>query len=188
VAGVDEAGRGPLAGPVVAAAVVLAPGRIPPGLNDSKKLTPEARARAFERIAEEAASIGVGISSPDTIDRVNILQASLIAMKHAVSSLEVEPDCIIVDGRQVPEVDIPALAVVKGDSRCASVAAASIVAKVIRDRIMESMDFIYPGFCFSQNKGYGTSAHLEALRTYGPTRIHRYSFEPVERALGVSDG
>jgi ribonuclease HII len=188
VAGVDEAGRGPLAGPVVAAAVVLAPGRIPQTLDDSKKLSPEARARAFEEIADLAVSIGVGISSPDTIDRLNILQASLLAMKHAIASLEVEPDCIIVDGRQVPDVDIPALAVVRGDSRCASVAAASIVAKVVRDRIMETMDFLYPSYCFSRNKGYGTSAHLEALRMYGPTRIHRFSFEPVERSLGVSDG
>jgi ribonuclease HII len=188
VAGVDEAGRGPLAGPVVAAAVVLSPENIPTGLDDSKKLTADARARAFDRIAREAVSIGVGLASPDTIDRVNILQASLIAMRRALESLDVRADCIIVDGRQVPEVDVPALAVVRGDSRCASVAAASIVAKVIRDRIMEAMDSIYPSYCFSQNKGYGTSAHLEALRTYGPTRIHRYSYEPVERSLGVSDG
>lgn len=188
MAGVDEAGRGPLAGPVVAAAVVLSPGRIPQTIDDSKKLSPDARAHAFEEIADLAVSIGVGISSPDTIDRVNILQASLLAMKRAVDSLEVRPDCIIVDGRQVPDVDIPALAVVKGDSRCASVAAASIVAKVIRDRIMESMDFLYPMYRFSKNKGYGTTAHLEALRTHGPTSLHRFSFEPVERSLGVSDG
>lgn len=188
MAGVDEAGRGPLAGPVVAAAVVLSPENIPTGLDDSKKLTPDARVRAFDEIAREAVSIGLGLASPDTIDRVNILQASLIAMRRAVESLDVRADCIIVDGRQVPEVDVPALAVVRGDSRCASVAAASIVAKVVRDRIMEAMDSIYPSYCFSQNKGYGTSAHLEALRTYGPTRIHRYSFEPVERSLGVTDG
>ena len=188
MAGVDEAGRGPLAGPVVAAAVVLSPGNVPSGIADSKKLSPEARARSFEAIAESAVSIGVGISSPDAIDRMNILEASLLAMKRAVDSLEVAPDCIIVDGRQVPDVDVPAMAVVRGDSRCASVAAASIVAKVVRDRIMEELDCLYPRYCFSRNKGYATSAHLEALRTHGPTRIHRFSFRPVERSLGVTDG
>lgn len=188
IAGVDEAGRGPLAGPVVAAAVVLAPEKIPPGIDDSKKLSPQARARAFEQIADLAVSIGVGISSPDAIDRMNILEASLLAMKQAVDSLNVKPDCIIVDGRQVPDVSVPALAVVQGDARCVSVAAASIVAKVIRDRIMDELDAAYPCYCFSQNKGYCTRAHLEALRTYGPTRVHRFSFEPVERSLGVSDG
>jgi ribonuclease HII len=188
VAGVDEAGRGPLAGPVVAAAVVLSPHKIPPGIDDSKKLSPEARARAFEQIADSAAYIGVGISSPDAIDRMNILEASLLAMKQAIDSLEVEPDCIIVDGRQVPDVNIPALAIVQGDARCVSVAAASIVAKVVRDGIMGELDAAYPCYCFGQNKGYCTSAHLKALRKYGPTRVHRFSFEPVERSLGVSDG
>jgi ribonuclease HII len=187
VAGVDEAGRGPLAGPVVAAAVILSPDRIPSGVDDSKKLTARARARAFIEITDLAVSVGVGISSPGTIDRVNILEASLLAMKHAVLSLEVTPDFIIVDGRQVPDVDVPALAVVRGDSRCVSVAAASIVAKVVRDRIMEELDAVYPCYCFSRNKGYGTSAHLEALRTHGPTRMHRFSFGPVERSLGAPD-
>ena len=187
MAGVDEAGRGPLAGPVVAAAVILSPGNIPAGIDDSKKLTARARARAFEEIADAAVSMAVGISSPGTIDRVNILQASLLAMKQAVDSLEVRPGCIIVDGRQVPEVDIPALAVVRGDSRSVSVAAASIVAKVVRDRIMEELHAVYPCYCFSSNKGYGTSEHLEALRTLGPTRMHRFSFEPVERSLGAPD-
>jgi ribonuclease HII len=187
VAGVDEAGRGPLAGPVVAAAVILSPDRIPSGIDDSKKLTARARARAFVEIADLAVSVGVGISSPGTIDRVNILEASLLAMKNAVESLDLRPDCIIVDGRQVPDVDIPALAVVRGDSRCVSVAAASIVAKVVRDRIMEEVDALYPCYCFSQNKGYGTRAHLDALKIHGPTSMHRFSFGPVERSLGAAD-
>jgi len=173
---------------VVAAAVVLSPDRIPAGLDDSKRLSPGARARAFEEITDLAVSVGVGISSPGTIDRVNILEASLLAMKDAISTLGVEPDCIIVDGRQVPDVDVPALAVVRGDSRCVSVAAASIVAKVVRDRMMEQLDLVYPGYCFGRNKGYGTSAHLAALREHGPTRVHRFSFEPVERSLGVGHG
>ncbi len=187
VAGVDEAGRGPLAGPVVAAAVILSPDGIPPGIDDSKKLSARARARAFEEIAGMAVSMGVGISSPGAIDRMNILQASLHAMRRAVESLDVRPDCIIVDGRQVPDIDVPALAVVRGDSRCASVAAASIVAKVVRDRIMEELDAVYPCYCFRQNKGYGTSAHLDALRIHGPTRVHRFTFGPVERSLGAAD-
>ena len=187
MAGVDEAGRGPLAGPVVAAAVILSPGSIPPGIDDSKKLTAGARARAFDQIADMAVSIGVGISSPGTIDRVNILEASLLAMKQAVLSLDLRPDCVIVDGRQVPDLEMPALAVVRGDSRSASVAAASIVAKVVRDRMMEDLDAVYPCYCFSRNKGYGTSAHLEALRIHGPTRMHRFSFEPVERSLGAQN-
>jgi ribonuclease HII len=185
VAGVDEAGRGPLAGPVVAAAVILSPEDIPPGIDDSKKLTCETRVRVFDALAERAVAVGIGIASADTIDRINILEASLLAMKEAVEALEVEPDCIIVDGRQVPEVDVPAMAVVKGDSRCVSVAAASIVAKVVRDRMMEELDIVYPHFSFGRNKGYATTGHLEALRVYGPTRVHRFSFEPVERSLGA---
>ena len=187
MAGVDEAGRGPLAGPVVAAAVILCPHNMPSGIDDSKKLSPEQRARIFDEIHQAALSVGIGISSPGIIDRINILEATLLAMKQAVESLTVEPDCIIVDGRQVPDVDVPAMAVVRGDSRCASVAAASIVAKVERDRIMQEMDALYPCYFFGRNKGYATPAHLEALRAHGPTSIHRFSFEPVERSLGVSD-
>jgi len=173
---------------VVAAAVVLSPAGIPQGIDDSKKLTADLRAGLFHEIVNSAVSVGLGISSPDTIDRVNILEASLIAMADAIDSLEVVPDCVIVDGRQVPDVDVPALAVVRGDSRCVSVAAASIIAKVVRDGIMDQLDLIYPRYCFRRNKGYQTSSHLQALRAFGPTRVHRFSFEPVERSLGVSDG
>jgi ribonuclease HII len=185
IAGVDEAGRGPLAGPVVASAVILKPDHVPCGIRDSKQLTPRRRESLYEEIRSSAVSIGIGIVSARAIDRVNILEASLWAMTEAVQSLRVRCDCAIVDGNSLPDLPIPVIAVVKGDSRCISVAAASIVAKVTRDRLMECMDVLYPRYYFRSNKGYGTRYHLEALRKYGPTRIHRVSFEPVLNAFGV---
>jgi ribonuclease HII len=184
VAGVDEAGRGPLAGPVVAAAVILDPDHLPGGVRDSKTLTAARRLRIFTQIKKSAVAVGVGIVSAHAIDRVNILEASKWAMTEAVESLKTRCDCVIVDGRALPEMAVPVVGIVKGDARCVSVAAASIVAKVTRDRLMETMDLLYPRYSFRSNKGYGTRVHIEALKKFGPTRIHRFSFEPVANALG----
>lgn len=185
IAGVDEAGRGPLAGPVVASAVILRPDHVPSGIRDSKQLTPLQREHLYEKIRASALAIGIGIVSARAIDRVNILEATMWAMTEALHSLRVRCDCAIVDGNALPELPIPVIAVVKGDSRCISVAAASVVAKVTRDRLMECMDVLYPRYYFRSNKGYGTRHHLEALKKYGPTRIHRLSFEPVMSAFEV---
>lgn len=177
VAGVDEVGRGPLAGPVVAAAVILPPDFFLPGLNDSKKLAPEKREWLYERIRSQAVAYGVGLADPEFIDRHNILQATFWAMTQAVRQLAVRPDLILVDGgftiRQLP---FPQRAVVKGDALSASIAAASILAKVTRDRLMVEYDRLFPQYGFAENKGYGTAAHLAALSRYGPCPLHRRSF------------
>lgn len=183
IAGVDEAGRGPLAGPVVASAVVLEPSGVPLGIGDSKRLSVGQRLRLCEEIRRSAISIGIGVVSARAIDKVNILEATRWAMTQAVLSLEVECACVVVDGRALPDVHVPVVGVVKGDARCVSIAAASIVAKVTRDRLMERMHVLYPRYRFADNKGYGTRHHIEALRRYGPTRIHRLSFEPVLNAF-----
>jgi len=185
VAGVDEAGRGPLAGPVVASAVILSAGRIPPGIRDSKQLSALARARVFDEILAAALAVGVGVVPPEVIDHANIVRATLEAMAKAVRSLRVRPDCVVVDGRDLPDLPVPVIGLIKGDARCVSVAAASIVAKVTRDHIMLVMDTVYPQYFFARNKGYGTRDHIEALRLHGPTRIHRFSFEPVSASLGA---
>jgi ribonuclease HII len=184
IAGIDEAGRGPLAGPVVAAAVILRRDAIPEGIRDSKTLAPQRRTDVCRAIEASALSIGIGIVSPEAIDRFDILKATLWAMAEAVESLGRQPDCAIVDGNALPDLGMPAVAVVGGDTRCLSVAAASVIAKVTRDRLMESLDRLYPRYAFVYNKGYGTRAHIEALRRYGPSRVHRLSFEPVLRTLG----
>jgi ribonuclease HII len=183
IAGVDEAGRGPLAGPVVASAVVLRQDDIPDGIRDSKKLTANQRECLYWEITLRALSVGIGIVSAQAIDRINILQATRWAMLEAVQSLKSGCDCAIVDGNVLPDTEMPAIGIVKGDSRCVSVAAASIVAKVTRDRLMDHMHTLYPRYSFRCNKGYGTRAHMEALRRYGPTRIHRLSFGPVLSAF-----
>ena len=180
IVGVDEAGRGPLAGPVVAAAIILDKD-IPGGIRDSKKLTPERRLVLAQALSASAIDIGIGIISPSTIDRVNILEATRLAMEQALKSLHTDFDCVLVDGDSLPDIESPVIGVIKGDARCPSIAAASIIAKVVRDRLMESMDLVYPRYNFKSNKGYGTREHIEALRKYGPSRIHRYSFEPVFR-------
>ncbi len=182
IVGVDEAGRGPLAGPVVAAAIVLAKD-VPRGIADSKKLNYEQRLILAQALSASAVDIGIGIVSPSTIDCINILQATRLAMRQAIQSLRVTFDCVLVDGDSLPEVQTPVIGVIKGDAICQSIAAASIIAKVVRDRLMESMDQVYPRYNFKSNKGYGTREHIEALRRYGPSRIHRYSFEPVCRIL-----
>lgn len=183
VAGVDEVGRGPLAGPVTAAAVVLDPKRIPSGLRDSKELPASERERLFMEIVASA-HVGIAFSSAAEIDRVNIRQATLCAMRRAVEALPVLPDHVLIDGRDVPPgLACAAQAIVKGDSLLASIAAASIVAKVIRDRAMRHIDLRYPVYGFATNVGYPTPEHLDALSRCGPSPFHRLSFAPVRRFL-----
>lgn len=184
MAGVDEAGRGPLAGPVVACAVILDCRKVPQGIDDSKRLSAVRRERLYNEIRSSAVAVGIGVVSAEVIDANNILRATLQAMAEAVGHLDVAPDCVLVDGRSVPCLDMPVVALIDGDARCLSVAAASIVAKVTRDRIMREADKVYPHYLFGRNKGYGTRGHLEALRRYGPTRFHRFSFEPVAALVG----
>ena len=181
VCGVDEAGRGPLAGPVVAAAVILTPARIPEGLNDSKALSPKQRELLLNAIQKKAC-IGIGIAEPEEIDRINILQASLIAMRRAVLALPELPIMALIDGNKLPDLPCEAQAIVKGDSRSLSIAAASIVAKVTRDRLMVEANIRYPGYGLAGHKGYPTKAHIEAINTLGPSPIHRRSFKPVRLA------
>ncbi len=180
VAGVDEAGRGPLAGPVVAAAVVLAPGGRWEGLNDSKQVDPETRAALFARVLNEARAFAWSVVGPRAIDQTDIRRASLEAMRRAVVGLRVAPELVLVDGRDlVPGLPCAQRAIVNGDARMLSIAAASIVAKVVRDRIMDCLDRVWPGYGFARHKGYGTPEHLEALERLGPCPIHRFSFGPV---------
>jgi ribonuclease HII len=182
VAGVDEAGRGPLAGPVVAACVVLPRGFDAAGINDSKQLTEARRERAYERICREAVAVGVAVIHHDTIDTINILRATHVAMRQAILRLEpwAAPSLVLVDGLPVPGLPCPTVrALVKGDALSVSIAAASIVAKVTRDRLMAIMDRRYPGYGFARHKGYSAPAHLLALRHLGPSPIHRRSFAPV---------
>ena len=183
VAGVDEAGRGPLAGPVVAGAVVLKLGQIPIGLDDSKKLGMRARERLFDEIME-IAEVGVGIASVAEIDELNILYASHLAMERAVADLAVVADHALIDGNMVPKgLSCPATALVKGDGRSLSIAAASIIAKVTRDRIMVDLAQQFPGYGWERNAGYPTKAHREALSDLGVTPYHRRSFKPVHNML-----
>jgi len=183
VAGVDEVGRGPLAGDVVAAAVILDPENPIEGLNDSKKLTEKRRDVLFEEIQNKAVSWSVARAGVDEIDTLNILHASMLAMKRAVETLEVSPEHVLVDGNRLPDWAYPAEAVVKGDSRVQAIAAASILAKVTRDREMIALDQTYPGYGFAGHKGYPTKMHMEALDQLGPTPIHRRSFGPVRDKL-----
>jgi ribonuclease HII len=181
VAGIDEAGRGPLAGPVVAAAAIL-PAEFPlTGLNDSKQLPEKVREELFEALTERGTLVcyGVGIAEPAEIDRFNILQATYLAMQRAVSALAVLPEHLLIDGLPTPAFHRPQTAIVDGDAKSRSIAAASIIAKVTRDRIMKNWHNEFPQYDFYQNKGYGTPAHLESLQIHGPCPIHRRSFEPV---------
>ena len=181
VAGVDEAGRGPLAGPVVAAAVIIAPDRRIAGLADSKLLPPERREELHVLIHERALAVGVGIVDHDTIDRVNILQATRAAMREALATLVVAPELVITDFVALAGLPCPQRNLVDGDRRCASVAAASIVAKVTRDRLMRELDARFPAYGFARHKGYATPEHLAALDRWGPCPIHRRSFSGVWR-------
>jgi ribonuclease HII len=176
VAGVDEAGRGPLAGPVVAAAVIFPPGLRIPGVNDSKKLSPARREELFGIIHAEVLAVGVGIVGHVEIDTINILQATYKAMHIALASLAVVPDHILVDGNRFSGTGVPFTAIVDGDACCHAIAAASIIAKVTRDRLMLEFDQLYPGYGFARHRGYGTAAHREAIVRLGPCPIHRRTF------------
>lgn len=183
IAGVDEVGRGPLAGPVVAAAVVLDPQEPIDGLCDSKKLTPSRREKLDVLIREKSLSWSIGRAEVEEIDAINILQASLLAMKRAIESLEIKPDWVLVDGNRLPDIPHKAEAIIKGDSLVPAISAASIIAKVARDREMSELDAIYPGYGLAQHKGYPTKAHLNALLNLGVTSLHRKSFSPVRKLL-----
>lgn len=180
IAGVDEAGRGPLAGPVVAAAVILPEGLLLPGVNDSKKLSGANRERLFDIIMQQALSVGTGFGSHELVDRINILQATRHAMLEAVSKLTPQPDYILIDGITTIASLLPQKTIKKGDSLSLSIAAASIIAKVTRDRLMVEMDAQYPGYGFAGHKGYGSASHLEAIRRFGPCPIHRLTFGGVK--------
>jgi ribonuclease HII len=183
VAGVDEVGRGSLAGPVVAAAVILTEGPEIEGLNDSKQLTPVARERLNDRIRSQAMAIAVAEASVGEIERLNILGASRLAMRRALESLAPPPGFALIDGRDRLPLDLEHAAVIRGDASCACIAAASIVAKVARDRLMQDLDRAFPGYGFAQHKGYGTAEHLEALARRGPCLAHRYTFLPVAQTM-----
>ncbi len=176
ICGVDEAGRGPLSGPVVAAACILPDGFLPTGLDDSKKLSPKKREALFDVIRESAVAYAIASASPEEIDHINILNATMLAMRRAIEALPLSPDFALIDGNAAKDMPLPCKTVVKGDSTSASIAAASILAKVTRDRLCLQDDAAYPAYGFAKHKGYGTKEHMEALRVYGPTPIHRRSF------------
>ena len=181
VCGIDEAGRGPLAGPVCAAAVILSPDWEPEGLDDSKKLTSARREALYEEITKNALGWSVAFASEKEIDEVNILQATFLAMRRALEGLEKKPDFALVDGNRDPGLGIPTRCEIKGDGRYACIAAASVLAKVSRDRLMEQLDAVYPQYGLLRHKGYPTKAHYEALARFGPSPIHRRSFLKKER-------
>lgn len=176
VCGVDEAGRGPLCGPVVAAAVILPKDKCIEGVNDSKKLSEKKREKLYDDIIENALAYGIGMSDVSVIEEVNILNATKLAMKQAIENLQIKPDYVLIDGNQMIDIDIPGETVVSGDARSESIAAASIIAKVTRDRMLVEYDKKYPEYGFAKHKGYGTKAHIEAIGKYGLTDIHRPSF------------
>ncbi|BDU36469.1 ribonuclease HII [Vibrio nigripulchritudo] len=184
-AGVDEVGRGPLVGDVVTAAVILDPANPIEGLTDSKKLSEKKRLALFPEIQEKALAWAVGRCSPDEIDELNILQATMVAMQRAIAGLKIQPDFALIDGNRVPELPMAGQAVVKGDLRVAEISAASIIAKVVRDAEMDELDKKHPEFGFANHKGYPTKAHFEAIEKHGVISEHRKSFKPVKRALGI---
>jgi len=186
IAGVDEVGVGSLAGPVLAAAVILPRKTRITGIKDSKKLSAQQRNILFKEIEMEAIAIGVGIVDEKIIDEINILKASQLAMKIAIESLEIKPEYLLIDGRNKIEIDLPQQPIIKGDNKCISIAAASIIAKVIRDKIMDNFSLSLATYGFQKNKGYGTQSHLAALLKYGPSPIHRQSYAPVISSLKTS--
>lgn len=186
-AGVDEVGRGPLVGDVVTAAVILDPNNPIEGLTDSKKLSEKKRLALFPEIQQKALAWSIGRCSPQEIDQLNILQATMVAMQRAVDGLKIKPDFVLVDGNRLPKWPYAGQAVVKGDLRVAEISAASILAKVVRDGEMEELDKLYPQFGFAAHKGYPTKAHFAAIEQYGVIDQHRKSFKPVKRALGLLD-
>ncbi len=185
IAGVDEVGRGPLVGDVVTAAVILDPNNPIEGLNDSKKLSEKKRLALLPEIKEKALAWAVGRCSPEEIDELNILQATMVAMQRAIAGLKIQPDLVLIDGNRCPELPMDSQAVVKGDLRVAEISAASIIAKVVRDQEMEELDKQYPQFGFAKHKGYPTKAHFEAIEQHGVISEHRKSFKPVKKALGL---
>lgn len=176
ICGIDEVGRGPFAGPVLAAAVILPKDARIMYINDSKKLSEKRREELYDVIMEQAVAVGTGMVSPERIDEINILQATYEAMRDALSELNVKPDVILVDAVHIPEVEIPQISIVKGDAKSQSIAAASIIAKVTRDRMMKEYALLMPEYHFEKNKGYGTREHIDALKEFGPSAIHRRSF------------
>lgn len=178
IAGIDEVGRGPLVGPVVTAAVILPKDFYDERINDSKKLTEKKRELLYDVIMENAISVGIGMSSPEVIDEINILNATKKAMIEAVNNLSIKPEHLLIDAVKL-DIDIPQTSIIKGDAKSESIAAASIIAKVTRDRMMVELDKKYPMYDFKHNKGYGTKKHIEALYEYGPIKEHRKSFAPV---------
>lgn len=176
ICGVDEVGRGPLAGPVVAGAVILPKDEMILYLNDSKKLSEKKRELLYDEIMEKAVATGIGMVSPERIDEINILQATYEAMRQAIERLNVKPDILLNDAVTIPQVEIKQVPIIKGDAKSISIAAASIIAKVTRDRLMKEYDNILPGYDFASNKGYGTKAHIEGLKKLGPSPIHRKTF------------
>lgn len=185
IAGVDEVGRGPLVGDVVTAAVILDPNNLIEGLADSKKLSEKKRRALFPEIQQKALAWSVGRCSPAEIDELNILQATMVAMQRAIAGLAIQPDLVLIDGNRVPQLPMHSIAVVKGDMRVAQISAASIIAKVVRDKEMEALDKLYPQFGFAQHKGYPTKAHFAAIEQHGVIAEHRKSFKPVKRVLGI---
>ncbi|MTD40942.1 ribonuclease HII [Erwinia sp. CPCC 100877] len=186
VAGVDEVGRGPLVGAVVTAAVILDPGRPVVGLADSKKLSEKRRLLLHDEICEKALAWSLGRAEPHEIDQLNILHATMLAMQRAVAGLAIVPEYVLIDGNRCPRLPMPSMAVIKGDGLVAEISAASIIAKVSRDREMAELDRAFPEYGFARHKGYPTALHLEKLAQYGATEHHRRSFAPVKRALGLS--
>lgn len=183
VGGIDEAGRGALAGPVVAACVVLDPQDIPSGILDSKKLTDKKRRSLYREIKGRACSVGIGLAGPRIIDEINIYNASALAMKRAVLSLDRQPDFLLIDAVKLYDISISSKSIFKGEDKSVSIAAASIIAKVYRDDLMISISRRYPQYSFQAHKGYATEAHRKALKMYGPATIHRYSYRPVHEAF-----
>ena len=179
IAGIDEVGRGPLAGPVVAAAVILPPGCKIKGLNDSKKIPKKKHQEIYQAVLDKALAVGIGLIDNEVIDQVNIYEATKLAMKEALSKLSLKPDYLLIDAMKL-DIDIPQESIIKGDANSLSIAAASIVAKVTRDKLMADYDKEYPGYDFAQNAGYGTKSHLQGLEQNGVTPIHRKTFEPVK--------
>lgn len=185
VAGIDEAGRGPLAGPVVASACILPKGKVFPGVNDSKKLSPKQRAQVRDALMQDPeVCFGIGVISVERIDQVNILEATKEAMLQAISSLPISPDILLVDGLYLSH-DIPCKKIIQGDAKSASIAAASILAKEHRDDLMLQLHRLYPEYGFDRHKGYGTSLHVEAIRRYGPSPCHRKSFSPIKQMCAI---
>ena len=183
LAGVDEVGRGPLAGPVVAGAVILDENKPIDGLRDSKCVTASRRARLFDEIQQKALAWSVAFATVEEIDNINILQATLLAMQRAVEALQPTADYVLIDGNRCPELSCPSRAIIKGDSRVAAISAASIIAKVTRDREMQVLDARYPGYGLARHKGYPSKAHIEALEVLGASPVHRRSYAPVKRVL-----